>query len=49
MCPDSAALLAALTRSTGPRFRALDESVAKLVDGFGMVSFTPLDITDEDR
>ena len=47
--PDSDALLADLSKSTGPRFRALNRAVAKLVDGFGMVGFTPLDVSDEDR
>ena len=47
--PDSDTLLSELTKSTGPRFRALNKAVSKLVDGFGMVSFTPLDLTSEDR
>jgi hypothetical protein len=47
--PDSNTLLAQLTKSTGPRFRQLNKAVAKLVDGFGMVSFTALDLTEEDR
>jgi hypothetical protein len=47
--PDSDALLSELSKSTGPCFRQLNKAVAKLVDGFGMVGFSPLDISDEDR
>lgn len=46
--PDKHALLASLAGSTAPRFRALNHAVAKLVDDYGMVSFTPIDISDED-
>jgi hypothetical protein len=48
LAPSGAALAAALTKSTGPRFRALNESLARLLDDYDMVSFLPLDITDED-
>jgi len=47
--PDSRDLLAGLAGSTGPRFRALNKVVADLVDGYGMVAFAPLDISDEGR
>lgn len=47
--PDSNQLLARLTASTGPRFRALNRSVAMLLDEFSLVSFVPLDISDEER
>lgn len=47
--PDSRELLASLAASTGPRFRALNKAVSELVDGYGMVAFTPLDITDDNR
>lgn len=49
MFPDADALLADLTKSTPPRLRQLNKAVAKLVDGYGMVSFSPLDVSDEDR
>jgi hypothetical protein len=47
--PNSDALLADLSRDTPPKLRELNKVVAQLVDGYGMVSFSPLDITDEDR
>lgn len=40
--------LTSLSRSTGPRFRRLNAAVAGLLDEYSLVSFVPLDITDED-
>ncbi len=37
-----------MSDSTGPRFRRLNKAVASLLDDFSIVSFIPLDITDED-
>jgi hypothetical protein len=47
--PNSDALLGDLSRNTPPRLRQLNKVVAQLVDGYGMVSFSTLNITDEDR
>lgn len=49
LIPDPPILLAALSASTGPRFRALNTAVAGLLEQYSLVSFTGLDITDEDR
>ncbi|GLC42341.1 hypothetical protein PLESTB_000657600 [Pleodorina starrii] len=46
--PDPELLLPQLTASTGPRFRQLNRAMASLLDEFALVSFLPLDITDED-
>ncbi|GBF90441.1 hypothetical protein Rsub_03437 [Raphidocelis subcapitata] len=48
LIPDPALLLARLSESTAPRFRALNTAVAQLLDEFSLVSFLALDITDED-
>lgn len=37
-----------LSSSTGPRFRRLNAAVASLLDEYSLVSFVPLDISDED-
>lgn len=37
-----------LSVSTGPRFRRLNASVASLLDEYSLVSFVPLDISDDD-
>lgn len=42
------ALSCSLSASTGPRFRRLNASVASLLDEYSLVSFVPLDISDED-
>ncbi len=47
--PEPRHLLDRLSASTGPRFRALNRAVAALLDEFSLVSFVPLDITDEER
>ena len=49
MFPDSDALMADLSKSTPQRLRQLNKAVAQLVDGYGMVSFSPMDVSDEDR
>lgn len=46
--PDGAQLRRALDESTAPRFRSLNAAVARLLDDYSMVAFTPLDISDED-
>ncbi|GIL85989.1 hypothetical protein Vretimale_9027 [Volvox reticuliferus] len=46
--PDPRQLLPQLTASTGPRFRQLNATMGALLDEFSLVSFLPLDITDED-
>jgi hypothetical protein len=37
-----------LDRQTGPAFRRLNDAVVQLLDDFSMVTFTPLDISDEE-
>jgi hypothetical protein len=37
-----------LLDSTGPRFRRLNAAVAAVLDEFSLVSFLPLDITEEE-
>jgi GPN-loop GTPase len=46
--PDAIGLLHALNERTHPRMKSLNASVARLLDDFGMVAFTPLDPTDEE-
>jgi GTPase SAR1 family protein len=46
--PDGHVLRAAVDASMRPQFRRLNNSVTQLLDDFGMVSFIPLDITDEE-
>ena len=46
--PEARALLGELERSTGPAFRRLNAAVAGLVDEWGLVSFAPLDYSDEE-
>ncbi|GAX83076.1 hypothetical protein CEUSTIGMA_g10502.t1 [Chlamydomonas eustigma] len=48
LIPEPKHLLDRLTAETGPRFRALNKSVASLLNEFSLISFVPLDITDED-
>lgn len=48
LVPDPKLLLPQLSAATGPRFRALNTAMAGLLDEFSLVSFLPLDITDED-
>lgn len=49
LIPDGKALAEQLSvAATGPRFRRLNAAVASLLDEFSLVSFLPLDSTDED-
>ncbi|KAF8063789.1 gpn3 [Scenedesmus sp. PABB004] len=48
LIPDPQHLLDSLSASTGPRFRRLNAAVAALLDEYSLVSFVPLDVTDED-
>lgn len=47
LVPDPQALLDGLSASTGPRFRRLNAAVASLLDEWSLVSFIPLDISDD--
>ena len=49
LVPEPRHLLNRLEASTGPRFAALNRAVAALLDEFSLVSFIPLDVTDESR
>lgn len=46
--PDGTHLRSQLDKVTGIRFKAMNAAVSQLLDNFSMVSFIPLDITDED-
>jgi hypothetical protein len=48
LSPSGDTLLRELSASTGPRYRRLNEEMAKLLDDYDMVSFLPLDVTDEE-
>ena len=48
LVPEARGLLGELDRSTGPAFRRLNAAVAGLVDEWGLVSFVPLDYSDEE-
>lgn len=48
LVPEPRALLGKLASSTGPAFARLNRSVASLLEEFSLVSFVPLDITDEE-
>lgn len=47
MNPDIDALVTDLSKHTGPRFLRLNEAMGGLLDEFKMVSFVPLDLTDD--
>ncbi len=47
--PEPRALAERLQGSMGPRFAALNRAMGALLDEFSLVSFVPLDVTDEDR
>ena len=49
LVPEPRHLLNRLEASTGPRFAALNRAVTALLDEFSLVSFIPLDVTDESR
>lgn len=48
LVPDARHLLGQLSATTGPKFQRLNQSVAALLDEFSLVSFVPLDISDEE-
>lgn len=48
LTPSGDALVSELNKAMGPRFKLLNESLAKVLDEYSLVSFVPLDITDED-
>eukprot|EP00798_Chlamydomonas_sp_ICE-L_P009786 gene9787-7670_t len=48
LIPESNTLLHRLSASTGPRFAGLNKAVASLLDEFSLISFVPLDMTDEE-
>jgi GTPase SAR1 family protein len=48
LTPSGDDLAADLTAGTAPRFRRLNQALCRLLDDYDMVSFLPLDITDED-
>lgn len=48
LIPDGKALAERLSSATAPRYRRLNAAVAALLDEFSLVSFLPLDSTDEE-
>jgi len=42
-------LLDRLSSSTGPRFAALNAAIGQMLEEFSLVSFVPMDVTDEER
>ena len=48
LSPSGDALAAELAAGASPRHRRLNEALCKLLDDYDMVTFLPLDITDED-
>ena len=48
LAPSGDDLAADLTVGTAPRFKRLNQALCRLLDDYDMVSFLPLDITDED-
>ena len=47
--PEPRLLLDRLSASTGPRFAALNVAIGQMLEEFSLVSFVPLDVTDEER
>lgn len=47
MYPDVDDLVRELSQHTGPKFMRLNSAMGNLLDDFSMVSFVPLDITDD--
>jgi len=47
--PEPRFLLDRLSASTGPRFAALNVAIGQMLEEFSLVSFVPLDVTDEER
>ena len=48
LIPEARQLVQELHLSTGPGFRKLNEAVSQLLDDWSMISFTPLDYSDEE-
>ena len=48
LVPELRLMADALSASTGPRFRRLNEAMAGLLEDYSMVGFTALDISQED-
>ncbi|CAD7702944.1 unnamed protein product [Ostreobium quekettii] len=48
LIPDSQLLLGELQQRTGPKFLKLNQGIAQVVDEYSMLSFVPLDVTDEE-
>lgn len=46
--PDPLLLTDEINRETNPKFYALNEAIVQLIEDFSMVSFLPLNLTDED-
>ena len=46
--PDPLLLSDAIQEETNPRFYALNEAIVQLIEDYSMVSFLPLDQTDEE-
>ncbi|POW18131.1 hypothetical protein PSHT_06166 [Puccinia striiformis] len=46
--PDPDLLLGEVNEKTNPKFHSLNQAISQLIQDFNMVSFLPLDITDED-
>jgi hypothetical protein len=46
--PDILSLMHDINEDTAPRFHKLNEAIGSLLDDYSMVSFIPLDITDEE-
>ena len=46
--PDTRLLLQDLQSGTSRRFQKLNEAIAQLIDDWSMISYTPLDYSDED-
>jgi GPN-loop GTPase len=48
LIPNEVDLLDGLNKSTAPKFRKLNASIASLISEYSLVSFIPLDLTDEE-
>eukprot|EP01138_Halocafeteria_seosinensis_P010456 gb/GECG01010676.1/.p1 GENE.gb/GECG01010676.1/~~gb/GECG01010676.1/.p1 ORF type:complete len:273 (+),score=37.32 gb/GECG01010676.1/:1-819(+) len=48
LSPSGELMLRELSAATPPKFRRLNEAVARILDEYNLVVFTPLDITDEE-
>ncbi|OMJ16983.1 GPN-loop GTPase 3, partial [Smittium culicis] len=46
--PDKSLLLSEANKQTPPKFLSLNNAISSIIDEFSMVSFIPLDISDED-